>query len=179
MANAERRREAWRAELDAHGRALAAFLAAAEAVPDAAWEAPWAEGKWTRSQVAEHVRLTYAQMLGEIGGGPAMRVRTPWLKRQVLRLLVMPWIVRRRRMPKGAPAVREIRPGDGPFDRARVLAGLRDAGERLLAELGRIDVASFGGLTHPFFGRMEPLLGLRLLTVHTDHHRAQIDRRAA
>ena len=170
----EARRREWDAEVAAHRHALEELLAAAAAVPSAVWNTPRAPGKWSPAQVAEHVRVTYAAVLSELGGGQGMRLRTSWLKRTLLRRLVMPWMLRTRRFPKGAPAVREIRPGDGPFDRAAVLAGLRAEGERFLTAVAALDPGRFAGITHPFFGRMEPVAGLRLLTLHTQHHQAQL-----
>lgn len=173
MDDARRRRE-WDEEIAAHRRALDELVAAAAAVPAARWNAAPAPGKWSPAQVAEHVRITYGVVLAEIGGGQGMRLRTSWLRRTLLRRLVMPWMLRNRRFPKGAPAVREIRPGDGPFDQAEVLAGLRAEGERFLAAVAALELGRFAGITHPFFGRMEPVAGLKLLTLHTQHHQAQL-----
>jgi hypothetical protein len=168
----------WQEAIAAHRRALDSFVATASGLPAAVWDAPYAEGKWTRAEVAEHVRLVYTKAYAEVTGGQGMRVRTAWPKRTLLRLLVMPWILRNRRMPKGAPAVREIRPADGPYDQAATVAGVRAEGERFLGALDKVDLERFAGVSHPFFGRMEPLQGIQLLTVHTEHHEAQLAGRA-
>lgn len=173
MGHGRRQRE-WDEEVGVHRRALDDFLASASAVPAAEWNSPRAPDKWSPAQVAEHVRVTYGTVLSEIGGGQGMRLRTSWLKRTLLRRLVMPWMLRTRRFPRGAPAVREIRPGVGPFDQAEVLAGLRAEGDRFLTTVAALDLGRFAGITHPFFGRMEPVAGLRLLTLHTQHHQAQL-----
>jgi hypothetical protein len=178
MANPRRQQE-WAHQIAEHRRALDEFVAVAGAVGEAAWNAPRADGKWSPAQVAEHVRVTYLAVLGELGGGAGMRIRTSWLKQQVLRRVVMPWMLRTGRFPKGAPAVREIRPADGPYDQSTVLAGVRAEGERFLAALAGLDLDAFGGISHPFFGKMEPVGGLRLLTLHTRHHQAQLEDRAA
>ena len=174
MSPRQQRGEAWASEIVNHRQALADFLTAAAAVPASAWNAPRAAGKWSPAEVAEHVRLTYVSVLGDVTGGAGIRPRGSWLRRTVLRAFVMPWMLRTRRFPKGAPAVREIRPAGGPYEQAAVIAGVRAAGEGFLAELARLDPKRSRGVTHPFFGRIEPLQGLRLITLHTEHHRAQL-----
>ena len=125
----------------AHSAAVEMFLAAARAIPDAAWERPMARDKWSPAQVAEHLRLTYALVQNQLSGGSGIRIRTPWLMRTLLRWRMLPRILSSGTLPEGARAPREIRPGDGPFQREPVLQALqvaaRNVEENTRAPLGR------------------------------------------
>jgi hypothetical protein len=161
----------WQATVDDHRASVLEFLAAARAVDEECWARPSAPGKWSPGQVAEHLRVTYEVLLRELRGGSGMRIRLPWWRRAVLRATVLPRIVARGRFPAGAPAVREIRPGDGPFDRAATLSGL----ETLAAALGeQLEARPGASLSHAFFGKMTAPVGLRVLAAHNRHHAAQL-----
>jgi hypothetical protein len=162
------------AELTSHRAALAAFVATVEALDEAAWHAHPEPGKWSPAQVAEHLRLTYLVVLAELEGTGGFRVRTRWWQQRLFRFLYLRRILDRGVFPRGVPAVREIRPGEGPFERAAAVAGLRAEGERFLravvAAAGRPGVT----VTHPFLGQVEVLPGLRFATQHIRHHHGQV-----
>ena len=84
---------------------------------------------------------------------------------------VTPERLRMGEFPRGAPAVREIRPGPGPFDRSATLSALGDLTSRFESELSRRSDAQ---VSHAFFGRMRAPVGLRVLALHNRHHRAQL-----
>jgi hypothetical protein len=174
MKAAERRRR-WRELVAEHREALAAFLATAETLSDATWNAPRATGKWSPGQIAEHLRLTCETIQAELERRGGFRVRTGWLRRSLLRALVMPRMLRTRRFPEGAPAVREIRPDPAArYERRETLDGLRRHADALVAALEAADPERVPSVTHPFFGRLDPLKGLDLSTLHVRHHHAQI-----
>jgi hypothetical protein len=159
-----------------HRQALVDFIAAARGVGDEAWNAPRAAGKWSPAQVAEHLRLTYVMLRAELAGKGGFRVRSKWWQRPLFRLLFASRILRTGRFPQGAPAVREVRPGDGPFDRHELLERLQGEGERFLADMGSPSVRA---LSHPFFGKMPLDKSLRLATRHLRHHEVQVATPAA
>ena len=169
------RRRRWRELVEEHRRALAELEATAESLGEAAWSVPRAEGKWAPAQIVEHMRLTCETMQAELEGRGGFRVRTGWLRRQVLKVTVLPRILSGRRMPEGAPAVREIRPQtDARLERRPTLDALRERATSLVAALEAADPEHVAAVTHPFFGRLDPLKGLDLATVHAQHHHAQL-----
>ncbi|MDH4131862.1 MAG: DinB family protein [Gemmatimonadota bacterium] len=157
-----------------HRDSVAEFITAAESVPASAWESPLAPGKWSPAQVAEHLRLSYEVINKELSGQPGLRVRTSWWLRLILRLRVLPSILREGRIREGAQAPREIRPGPGPFPRDPLLARLRAVSADAEARLtGRPEQAG-AGITHHVFGRLSPARALRFLAVHNGHHTRQL-----
>lgn len=161
----------WQVLVADHRASVREFVAAARAVGEEDWERPAAPEKWAPSQVAEHLRVTYEVVLRELSGGTGMRVRLPWWRRAVLRATVLPRIVARGRFPSGAPAVREIRPGPGPFDREATLDGLENLAATFAEQL---EARPGARLSHAFFGKMAAPVGLRVLAAHNRHHVAQL-----
>jgi len=171
---AERDDPRWDDAVDEHRTALAALLDAVETLRDADWNAPWGPGKWTRAQVAEHLALAYEAAIREITSGEAMRVKVPPLRQKILRWLVLPHILFHRSIPGRVRSPREIRPGDETPPRTEALARLRDLGERFEQEMERGYRNGTAGLTHPFFGQIGPVRGMRFMAVHLEHHTRQI-----
>ncbi|MEQ1689896.1 MAG: DinB family protein [Gemmatimonas sp.] len=157
-----------------HQRAVAEFVAAARAVSVAAWERKPDDTHWSPAQITEHVRMTYEVVGAQFTGGPGLRVRTTWWARLMLRWRFLGSILESGVFPEGARAPREIRPGDGPFDRETVI----DALERAATVTENRLVAGWTDpncqMTHHVFGRLRPPQGARLVTVHTAHHAAQL-----
>ena len=162
------------AAIKAHAAAVESFLVAARAVPDDAWERPMARDKWSPAQVAEHVRLTYTVVQNELAGGSGLRIRTPWLVRQLLRMRILPRILATGKLPAGARASSEIRPGDGPFQRAPLLQALQVAASSAEGSIARRWGEGSAGITHHIFGRIELPRAIRFITVHTAHHTRQL-----
>jgi hypothetical protein len=162
-----------RLEREAHRRALRDFISMAEAIPPADWNAPVREEKWSPAQVTEHLRLSYAAVRAELAGQGGLRIRTKWWQQRLFRLLYLPRILKSGRFPRGVPAIREIRPASGPFDRQQLLAAFRDEGERFLDAVGAAHTDT-AAISHPFLGRLTLVEGVRFMTRHVRHHQAQI-----
>jgi len=157
-----------------HRAALAAIIASLRALEPARWSAPRGPGKWSPAQIAEHLRLTYVTLGNEARGGTGFRVRAKWWLRPLLRLRYVGRILRTGAFPEGAPATREVRPGEGPFEREPLLAELAAEGERFLAAVQGARARHVAGLTHPFFGKLDLRRGLLLATSHLHHHHRQV-----
>jgi hypothetical protein len=164
----------WDEAVDEHRAALAAFLDTAEQLRDDAWNAPWAPGKWTRAQVAEHLALTYEIAIRELATGEGLRVRVTGVRQRLLRWILMPHILFHRSLPIRVRAPREVRPPDATAPRAAILRRLRELGVRWEAEMERAIGAGGGGLTHPYFGTIPPVKAIRFMAVHIEHHTRQI-----
>lgn len=161
-----------------HQHAVEEFIDAARAVPDRDWERPLDNEKWSPAQVAEHLRLTYVTVASEMAGGSGLRIRSPWLLRVLLRWRILPRILATGTIPGGAKAPREIRPGEGPFDREQVLAALATSAKVAEEALVRHWSDGAGHMTHHIFGKLNPSTAMRFATVHTRHHARQIAVRA-
>lgn len=166
----------WHAAVEEHQVALAAYLDTAARLSDAAWTQPWRPGKWTPAQTTDHLVKTYRVLIGEVNGGPAMRLKLTPFRRGVLRLLLLPHMLFHRTFPRGAVAPRELRPeaeGGAPA-RVQALAEMREWGERMEREAERARAAGWTHITHPFFGQIDLTRGMRLCAVHIEHHTRQL-----
>jgi hypothetical protein len=171
---AERDDARWDEAVDEHRAALAALLDVAESFSAQAWDEPWVPGKWTRAQVAEHLALAYEAALREIATGEAMRARVPVWRQKLLRWVLLPHILFHRSFPIRAVSPREIRPAEPTLSQREQLARLRDLGERFERELDASRRKGGGGISHPYFGRVGPVKGMRFMAVHIEHHTRQL-----
>jgi hypothetical protein len=168
---AERR---WRAAVDEHQVALAAYLETAGRVPDEAWMRPWAPGKWTPAVITEHLAMVYRTMTQEARGGAGMKMKMTPFRRRLLKTFLLPHMLFHRTFPRAAPAPREVRPeGDG-LPRAQALAELRILGEEFEREAERARAGGLRHVTHAYFGSIDLTRGMRLAAVHIEHHTRQL-----
>jgi hypothetical protein len=164
----------WHAAVEEHQVALAAYLDAAARLSEGAWTQPWRPGKWTPAQITEHLVMTYRVFIGEVNGGPAMRLKLTPFRRGVLRMLLLPHMLFHRTFPRGAVAPRELRPGEQAPARDTALREMRELGERFEREAVRARAAGRDAVTHPFFGMIDLTRGMRLCAVHLEHHTRQL-----
>jgi len=161
-----------------HQRAVQQFLDAARAVPHEAWERPARDQQWSPAQIAEHVRLAYSLVGQQLAGGSGIRIRTPWWLRVVLRWRLLPRILATGKIPPGARAPREIRPGDGPFDREQTLSALEVSARAAEEAIAREWDSRAARMTHHVFGALRAPQAMRFAIVHTTHHARQLVPRA-
>jgi hypothetical protein len=169
-----RSRAAFQAALVEHGSSIEAFLSAAEAVPEAQWIFPVAEGKWSPGQITEHLSLSLEAVAREVRGESSMRYRLSWWKRLWARHRYLPGILETRRFPSGARAPRETRPAETAALRGEALARLRAASagiERIYAENPR---AAGRRLRHPYFGALTAPDFFGVIALHARHHAGQL-----
>jgi hypothetical protein len=164
----------WNAALARHSNAAMAFAKTARSITPESWSEPLAEGKWSPAQATEHLNRTYRVVNEEIGGGKGIRLRSPWLLRQVLRQTVLRSIYRKRQLPKGARAPSEITPKAVEGTQVELVerfAALAHDFEEAIStnrETGR-------RLTHHVFGEIELLPGIDFIAIHVEHHCRQIE----
>ena len=161
----------WPDALRIHGSAASDFAAAAEAVGPESWDRPLAEGKWSPSQITDHLIRTYDVLLLEIAGGGGMKVRTRLWMRIALRLTYMPRILHGGWFPARAPAPPEIRPSKAPPGQQEGVALFRQRAREFETAVQGNPQA---GLTHAYFGALTPADGVLFCARHIEHHRAQL-----
>ena len=157
-----------------HRDAIEAFARAVEALDRDAWNVARAQGKWTPAEIAQHLILSYGPPMAELGGGPGFAVRLPWWERAVLRRRVLPKILYLEEFPKGAPAPREARPGEGASSPETAAGLLRESAGEFARRLCEAAVARPVRLTHSYFGKLTAPQILKLMAVHVRHHRDQL-----
>lgn len=156
-----------------HARAVDEFFHRAAQVTSARWETPRAENKWTPSQEVKHVVLAYEAFRRELTGGAGMRLYGNPVKRAIWRAIGLTSVLWRKKLPRGARAPREIRPPDGPYDQAALLAEFRERTAEFEAAYRRVlSEQPSKRVSHPYFGAVDLVKAIKLATVHTRHHAA-------
>jgi hypothetical protein len=149
--------------------------AAAERVSAERWLQPRAEGKWSPAEIVEHLNLAYEVLLRELNGGPGMQIRTKLWQRLLIRLTIMPKLLRGGPFPNGARAPRETRPVLSTTDKASAIATLRERGEKLASVASDVrQTKPRTRLTHAYFGKGSVENGVLLCARHMQHHHKQL-----
>jgi hypothetical protein len=159
--------------MDDHAAAVEEFFHRAAQVTSPRWDTPRADGKWTPAQEVLHVVLSYEAFTRELRGGAGMRPYGNRFKRLIWRAIGLTWILVRKKIPRGARAPREVRPPDGPHDQAKLLADFRERTAEF-ESVFRDAMASnpSKSVTHPYFGAVDLINAIKVVTVHTRHHAA-------
>jgi hypothetical protein len=160
-------------------RALAASREAAHRlIADAAstgpaWATPLAPGKWSPSQIVEHVARSLDASANVASGQPSAFPRLPAIVHPVLRI-VFRWILNRGKFPKGRTST-AMNPANGATTPADGRARLEAAHDRY--EVAVRQLASRGEpMATPMFGPVPVEDYVRFMELHTWHHDRQIGR---
>jgi len=162
-----------------HRSETAAAAEAFAAVPDAAWDEPLGDGKWSPAETAQHLIVVFEKLANELGGGPSVRFMVPSWKRAVFRRLFLGRMLRGGWWPSGVKAPPEARPEPPCPSRRDAPMRLRESADVFERAVRAADAEGHGGVTHPYLGRLAPAVALRFFALHTRHHREQLDRRLA
>jgi hypothetical protein len=153
--------------------ATGALLATADGV-GSFWKIPRAPGKWSPSQVVEHVARIMEESANVVAGVPSAFPTIPFLLRPIVRLLVFKRILRRKAFLK-MKAAEAMDPPTGSATpkqaRVRLQAVSRQFDQACRArEASGQDVAStiFGSVPVADFARFQEL--------HVRHHHLQLPR---
>lgn len=158
-----------------HLQAAEEVVSTARRVPADKWLVGRAEGKWSPAEIVEHLNLAYEVLLRELAGGRGMEIRTKLWQRFMLRLTIMPKLLRGGPFPAGTRAPREIRPATASPDQAAAIAALTDRAARFdaaTAEAQRTNPRK--RLTHAYFGRSTIDHAVLLCARHLQHHHKQL-----
>ena len=151
---------------------VATFLATAERA-STRWTVPRAPGKWSPSQVVEHVARTMEESAKVAAGAPSHFPTLPFFLRPIIRLLFFRRALRKNAFPKKSKAVEPMIPTAGSATptaaRARVEATVSqfDQACRARAAAGQ-EVAS------GIFGPVSPADFARFQQLHVLHHLEQL-----
>ncbi len=156
--------------LEDYRRATGDFIAGTSRVPAARWSLPRATGKWSPAEESEHITLAHEIFAQQLGGGAPVRVVITGWRRRALRWIVLPWILRTGRFPRGR-SPREARPSAAAVPQDVLAARLGAAAAAIVSDLEQRGPAAFRQrIDHPYFGALTLAQLLRLTTVHTRHH---------
>lgn len=154
--------------LASNRRAVDEFIAAAEGVAST-WTTPRAPGKWSPSQVVEHVARTYEEAAKLVAGSPSAFPNVPGLLRPVMRGLFFKRILKKGAF-MNAKTFKALDPEQGPPSaseaRARV-EGAVQAFEKACAVAG--DTVSSA-----VFGKIALTDYVRFNALHARHHQKQL-----
>ncbi len=158
--------------LAANRAAVLDFVAAAERSA-ATWTTPRAPGKWSPSQVAEHVARSVEGSANIFSGVAPSIPMPPAFLRPLLRLLFFNRIVKKDAFPKGLKAHKTMNPTSGPATPAEARVRLQEALTRFDQECRR-RVASGQHVVSTGFGTVSVEDFVRFNAIHTRHHCKQL-----
>ena len=163
------------AALAACKRATDLLIAAAAEHSGPTWTAPRAPGKWSPSQVVEHVARALEESANVAAGRPSKFPKLPPVLHPVVRGLLFKRVLKKAEFPK-AKTNKAMNPASGPATPAEGRARLEVA-HRQFDEACR-QLASRGeSMRTTVFGAVSVEDYVRFMELHTRHHSKQMSRR--
>ena len=157
----------------AANRAAVLDLIAAAEKSATTWTTPRAPGKWSPSQVVEHVARGLDEAAKGVSGAPSSIPMPPAFLRPLLRLFFFNRILKKGVFPKGFKAHKTMNPTSGPATPAEARVRLEGAVARFEQECRR-RVASGQHLVSTGFGTVSVEDLVRFSALHTRHHCKQM-----
>ena len=158
--------------LEANRIATKAFVGAIQSCAWS-WTEPTAPGKWSPSQIVEHVALTLEESANVVGGRPTRLPKVPAILRPVARFLLFRRVLKKGGFPK-ARTNKEMDPDIGPPTVEAGSVRLIRACESFERECRAHASRDGDRVTTPFFGQVSLPDYVRFVELHTRHHTAQI-----
>jgi hypothetical protein len=156
----------------AANRAAVIDLVAAAERSAATWTTRREPGKWSPSQVVEHVARGLEEGANVVSGAPSIRMPPAFL-RPLLRLLFFNRILKKGAFPKGFKAHATMDPTSGPATPAEARVRLEGAFARFDQECRR-RAASGQHVVSTGFGTVSVEDLVRFNAIHTRHHCQQM-----
>ena len=147
-------------------------LVAASERCGAVWTTPRAPGKWSPSQIVEHVARSIEESANMMAGAPTKFVTLPFFLRPVARTLLFKRVLRTGGFPK-AKTNKAMDPQSGPATPAHARTRLEGALVRFDREL-RARAQASDTVTSGAFGTVPVVDYARFIEIHTRHHRKQM-----
>jgi hypothetical protein len=158
-----------------HHSAIQAYLETARAIPETSWALAPREGKWSPQEITRHLILTYEALALQQETGAAIPVAFSPFKAWVLRTFMLPRLLNGRPFPPGVKSPRQVRPR-GPFPpREELLASFEAAADRFRVAFEAASGRPGATATHPYFGDLTLIQMHRFASLHTAHHRRQLE----
>jgi len=158
--------------LAANRAAVGEFLTAADQ-SGSHWTVPRAPGKWSPSQVVEHLARSFEESANLVAGAPSKFPTIPRLLRPLVRALFFTRAVKTGRFPSGGRTTGAFNPASGPGSpqegRARVEAAVEKFERACRARESDAATAESG-----VFGTVRVTDYVRFQELHTRHHRPQL-----
>ena len=155
----------------AANRAAVLDLVAAAERSAATWTTPRAPGKWSPSQVVEHVAGGLEEAANVVSGDPSIPMPPAFL-RPLLRLLFFNRVLKKDAFPKGFKAHKAMAPTSGPATPAEARVRLEGGLARFEQECRRR--AASGPNVSTGFGTVSVEDFVRSNAMHTRHHCKQM-----
>lgn len=152
-------------------RAAVSDLVAAAERSAATWTTPRAPGKWSPSQIVEHVARGLDEGANTVSGAPSIPMPPAFLR--PLARLFFNRILKKGAFPNGFKANKALNPASGPATPAEARVRLEGAFARFDQECRR-RAASGQHLVGTGFGRVSVEDLVRFDALHTRHHCKQM-----
>ena len=155
--------------IEVNRAAVNEFLATSDSVADS-WTTERAPGKWSPSQVVEHVARVYEESADLVAGSPSKFPNFPTFLRPVMRGLFFNRMLKKETF-SNAKTFKPFDPESGPSSTA-------EGRERLESALGKFEKAvqaqNADMVTSGVFGKVTKSDYVRFQALHTRHHQKQL-----
>jgi hypothetical protein len=136
------------------------------------WTTPPSPGKWSPSQIVEHVARALEESASLVSGNPTKFPRLPRLLRPIVKAVILNRILRGRRFPK-AKTIEAFDPASGPATPAEGRARLEGAMAKFDRACRACDVSG-KKVESTVFGRISVEDYARFQMLHARHHATQM-----
>jgi len=157
--------------LDASRDAIEQLIVAGERT-ETAWTSPRAPGKWSPSQIVEHVARSLEESANMAVGRPSKFPKLPGVVHPIVRGLLFKRVLRKAAFPK-AKTNKAMDPASGSATPAQGRIRLETAHEKF-AEACRQTASRGEWLRTTIFGAVPVEDYVRFMELHTRHHGKQI-----
>lgn len=147
------------------------FIAAVERSRDV-WTVPQAPGKWSPSQIVEHVARSLEESANVVSGAPSKFPKLPFFVRPVARGMLFNRVLKTGAFPK-ARTNKAMNPASGPATPTEGRTRLQRALERFDREC-RACASAGGVVPSATFGNVQVADYIRFMELHTRHHCKQM-----
>jgi len=157
--------------LDASKGAIEELIIAGER-RKTAWTSPRAPGKWSPSQIVEHVARSLDESANMAAGRPSKFPKLPGVVHPIVRGLLFKRVLRKTAFPK-AKTNKAMDPASGPATPGEGRVRL-EAAHQKFAEACRQTASRDGRMRTTIFGAVPVEDYVRFMELHTRHHLKQI-----